>query len=225
MHERTILDEFTRQAESFNTAAVANAPETLAELVRFAAPRPDERWVEAACGPGLIARALAPLTRTVVGFDTTPAMIALARREAAGLTNLAFAMGDATALDAADGDFDGAVTRFSLHHIPVPSRVVAELARVVRPGGTIASLDFAVPRGGWYPAWWAWTRIGLPSAGRVAGDGWYETGRFLAGSIEGFWREHPLEAVLAMWDGAGIGSLRVRVLSRGGGVIIRGIRR
>ena len=95
----------------------------------------------------------------------------------------------------------------------------------MRPGGAIASLDFAVPGGGWYPPWWAWTRVGLPSAGRLAGGGWYETGRFLAGSIEGFWREHPLEAVLAMWDDAGIGSVRWRVLSRGGGVIIRGIKK
>ena len=144
MHDRTIVDEFTRQAESFNTAAVANAEETLAGLVRFAAPSREERWLEAASGPGLIARALAPLTGSVLGVDATPAMVELARREAAGLPNLAFALGDAGALELGDGEFDGAVTRFSLHHIPVPSRVVAELARVVRPGGKVVLADHMV---------------------------------------------------------------------------------
>jgi SAM-dependent methyltransferase len=144
MHEHTIVTQFTRQAESFNTAAVANAPETLDALVRFAGPGPAERWLEAACGPGLIARALAPVTRAVVGVDATPAMLEVARREAGGVANAEFVLGDATALEFGDAEFDGAITRFSLHHIPVPSRVVAELARVVRPGGKVVLADHLV---------------------------------------------------------------------------------
>jgi SAM-dependent methyltransferase len=153
MHDHTVRAEFTRQAESFNTAAVANAEETLGGLVRFAAPGRDERWLESACGPGLISRALAALTREVVGIDATPAMIALARREAAGLHNVRFAVGDATALELPDAGFDGAVTRFSLHHIPVPSRVVAELARVVRPGGRVVIADHMVDADADAAAW------------------------------------------------------------------------
>src|SRR6476620_3990021 len=90
MHEDTIVGEFTRQAESFNTAAVANAAETLDELVAFASPGAGERWLEAACGPGLVSRVLARSVREVVGVDATPAMISLARREAAGLANVRF---------------------------------------------------------------------------------------------------------------------------------------
>lgn len=120
---------------------MANAPQTLDELVRFAAPSRDERWLEAACGPGLIARRLAAVAGSVVGVDATPAMIEVARREA---PDLDFRVGDATALELADGELDGAVTRFSLHHIPVPSRVVAELARVVRPGGKVVIADHLV---------------------------------------------------------------------------------
>jgi SAM-dependent methyltransferase len=153
MHDRTIREEFTRQAESFNTAAVASAEETLGGLIRFAAPGRDERWLEAACGPGLISRALARVTREVVGVDATPAMIALARREAAGLDNVGFAVGDATALELPDASFDGAVTRFSLHHIPVPSRVVAELARVVRRGGHVVIADHLVDADADAAAW------------------------------------------------------------------------
>jgi len=153
MHEHRIVEEFTRQAESFNTAAVANAQETLAGLVRFAAPGPDERWLEVACGPGLIARELAPVAGAVVGVDATPAMVELARREAAGLANVEFALGDAGALAFEDAEFDGAVTRFSLHHIPVPSRVVAELARVVRPGGKVVIADHMVDDDAGAAAW------------------------------------------------------------------------
>jgi len=132
---------------------VANAKETLSELVRFAAPGRDERWLEAASGPGLIARELAPLAGRVVGVDATPAMIELARREAAELENVEFRQGDATALEFADAEFDGAVTRFSLHHIPVPSRVVAELSRVVRPGGKVVIADHMVDADAGAAAW------------------------------------------------------------------------
>jgi SAM-dependent methyltransferase len=153
MHEHTIVEEFTRQAESFNRSAVANAEETLAGLVRFAAPSRDERWLDAACGPGLIARRLAAEAGAVVGVDATPAMIELARREAAGLGNAEFRVGDATALDLAEASFDGAVTRFSLHHIPVPARVVSELARVVRPGGKVVIADHMVDADADAAAW------------------------------------------------------------------------
>jgi SAM-dependent methyltransferase len=110
-------------------------------LVELAQPDPSERWLEAACGPGIISRALAPRVQSVLGVDTTPAMIEVARREAHGLAGVSFATGDATALDLADGTFDGAVARFALHHIPVPGRVFSELARVVRPGGKVVLAD------------------------------------------------------------------------------------
>ncbi|HKV67589.1 MAG TPA: methyltransferase domain-containing protein, partial [Gaiellales bacterium] len=58
-----------------------------------------------------------------------------------GIANAVFSVGDATALEFADATFDGAVTRFSLHHIPLPGRVVAEMARVVRPGGAVVVAD------------------------------------------------------------------------------------
>ena len=143
MQDDTIISEFTQQAETFNASAVARAAETLDELVRLAAPRPAERWLEAACGPGIISRKLAPHVRTVHGVDMTPAMVDLARREAAraGLSNATFAVGDTTALDLPTASMDGAVARFTFHHVPVPSRLVAELARVVRPGGRIILAD------------------------------------------------------------------------------------
>jgi SAM-dependent methyltransferase len=66
-------------------------------------------------------------------------MLEQAKRGAAdeGIEKVSFSVGDATALEFADGSFDGAVTRLSLHHIPLPGRAIAELARVVRPGGSV----------------------------------------------------------------------------------------
>jgi SAM-dependent methyltransferase len=71
------------------------------------------------------------------------AILALARREAAaaGLANASFAIGDATALPVPRDCFDGAVSRFSLHHIPLPGRLLVELRRAVKPGGRIVIAD------------------------------------------------------------------------------------
>jgi SAM-dependent methyltransferase len=182
MHQDAIVAEFTRQAEGFNVSEVARASATLDDLVALAAPRAGERWLEAACGPGLIARRLAPAVGSVLGVDATPAMIEVARREAAGLENAEFAVGDATALELPDGSFDGAIARFTIHHVPVPARLVDELARVVRPGGHVVLADHVVDddarAAGWAqeierlrdPSHWACLTVaGLRALGEGAG--------------------------------------------------------
>ena len=142
-HAQAIVSEFTHQSEAFNVSPVMSSTETLQRLIEFLPRAADAAWLEAACGPAIVGRALAPLVGRVLGIDLTPAMIAIARREAerAGLTNTGFAVGDAAALPLPDAAVDGAVTRFSLHHIPLPWRVVGELARVVRPGGWVVLAD------------------------------------------------------------------------------------
>ena len=141
MQDERVVGEFTHQAESFAASEAANARLTVDELVELAAPRPTERWLEAACGPGIIARALAPRTQHVHGVDLTPKMIELARRESTAHANVTFATGDATALPDPDGTYDGALTRFTIHHVPLPQRLVDELARVVKPGGVVVLAD------------------------------------------------------------------------------------
>lgn len=144
MYEESIRTEFTHQTESFARNEVATKAETLGALIDLVPEDPQASWLELACGPAAIARALAPRVGRVHGVDLTPAMVEKATTEAAsaGLDNAEFSVGDATALEFADGSFDGAVTRFSLHHIPAPGRVVAEMARVVRPGGWVVVSDF-----------------------------------------------------------------------------------
>jgi SAM-dependent methyltransferase len=150
-----MVAEFTHQAETFGASSVAQSPRTLDELLRLATPRANQRWLEVACGPGIISRRLAPEVAEVHGVDVTPAMIDLARREAAaaGADNATFALGDATALEHADGTFDGVITRFSLHHIPAPGRVIEEMARVTRPRGAIVVADHVADEDADAAAW------------------------------------------------------------------------
>jgi SAM-dependent methyltransferase len=143
MYEDSIREEFTHQSSGFGKAAVMTSAETLGALVELVPEDESARWIESACGTGLVSRALAGKVGSVTGVDLTSAMLEQAKSGAAeeGIEKVRFSVGDATALEFADGSFDGAVTRFSLHHIPLPGRVIAELARVVRPGGWVVVSD------------------------------------------------------------------------------------
>ncbi len=142
-HDDIVARAFTAQADSFAHSAVANASAALDAIVAAAAPQSADAWLEAACGPGIVGRRLAPLVDRVHGVDMTPAMVTRAREAGAraGLENVTFEVGDATATGLPGGSFDGAVTRFALHHIPLPGRVVTEMARLVRPGGAVVLAD------------------------------------------------------------------------------------
>jgi SAM-dependent methyltransferase len=145
MYEDSIRDEFTHQTDAFARAGALKAEEALGALVALVPADPEARWLEVACGPAMVGRELAPKVGSLHGVDLTPAMIEKAREEALreGLGNVEFSLGDATALELEDASFDGAITRFSLHHVPAPQRMVEEMARVVRPGGWVVVADYA----------------------------------------------------------------------------------
>ncbi len=155
MYEDSIREEFTHQSKSFGSSAAMTSAQTLGALIELVPEDPAARWIDVACGPGVISRAMAGRVGSVSGVDLTPAMVEEAERRAheEGIDNVSFALGDATALETPDASFDGAITRLSLHHIPAPARVVAEMARVVRPGGWIAVSDIAADRDGEAVAW------------------------------------------------------------------------
>jgi demethylmenaquinone methyltransferase/2-methoxy-6-polyprenyl-1,4-benzoquinol methylase len=99
-----------------------------------------------------------------------------------------------------------------------------ELARVVRPGGTIAGLEFAVPHGAWRPFWELYVRVGLPLAGRLISPGWAEVGDFLGPSIRNFYERWPEQRLLELWQAAGIAGTTSQRLSLGGGIVTWGRR-
>jgi SAM-dependent methyltransferase len=154
-HSISIRDEFSHQADAFARSPTMTLAETLGAVVDLIPVDAEASWVELACGPGLISRAMAPRVASARGFDLTPAMVEKARSEAAaaGVENVAFEVGDATAVEMPDDSFDGAITRFSFHHIPAPVRVLEEMRRVVKPGGLVVVVDHLTDDDGAAAAW------------------------------------------------------------------------
>jgi demethylmenaquinone methyltransferase/2-methoxy-6-polyprenyl-1,4-benzoquinol methylase len=163
----------------------------------------------------------------VVGVDQSAEMLAEGRRKvalAAATRKIRLQQADARSLPFDDGQFDALTFTYLLRYVEDPPATLRELARVVRPGGTIAGLEFAVPQGIWRPLWESWVRVGLPTAGRLIGNGWHEVGTFLGPSIRGHYETWPVPRLLAAWRSAGIGQVQARPLSVGGGLVTWGRR-
>ena len=138
-----ILDQFTRQATPFSTAATIADTDALALILEAAHPGPADTVLDLACGGGIVVCAFAPHVRRAVGIDVTPAMLDRARLLAAekGLDNVAWDQGEVTALPYPDASFTIVTTRFAVHHFPDPAAVMREMVRVCAPGGRILIVD------------------------------------------------------------------------------------
>jgi SAM-dependent methyltransferase len=137
------VTQFTAQVNRFVTSPHVNQPEAERRFLAAVDPRGDERALDVACGPGLLARAFAPHVREYVGVDLTPAMVekASAITRDAGITNAQFEIGDAFRLPFEANTFDLVLNRLALHHMPDPGRALQEMARVLRPGGRLGVFD------------------------------------------------------------------------------------
>jgi demethylmenaquinone methyltransferase/2-methoxy-6-polyprenyl-1,4-benzoquinol methylase len=212
------------------TLSFGQDPRWRRAMVGAVRARPDERVLDVATGTGLVAEALVRRYGcNVVGLDQSAEMLAGAEARLAGAPPLgeriALVTGEAERLPFADGEFDHLTFTYLLRYVDDPAATLRELARVVRPGGRVASLEFGVPPSPlWRGLWTAYTRVGLPGLGRVVSREWADTGRFLAHSIPEFYARHPLEQLVALWVAAGIGSVQVRRMSLGGGVVMWGTR-
>jgi ubiquinone/menaquinone biosynthesis C-methylase UbiE len=142
-HDERVRREFARQADRFGSAAATTDGALTRRFVDALGSDRAGVILDVACGPGIVSAALAPEARAVVAFDITPAMLGNARRRcaAAGLDNVTFIEGSATALPFPAETFDAVATRLSIHHFKEPRRVVAEVRRVLRPGGTFVAAD------------------------------------------------------------------------------------
>ncbi|HSI96999.1 MAG TPA: class I SAM-dependent methyltransferase [Gaiellaceae bacterium] len=176
--------------------------------------------LDVATGTGLVATELLRRGFRVTGLDQSAEMLEVARRRFGKRIELVEA--SAEALPFTESSFDHLTFTYLLRYVDDPRATLAELTRVVRPGGVVASLEFGVPGGPARPLWDAYVGAVLPVAGAVLRSGWPDVGRFLGRSIRAFWAEYPLERQLDLWRSAGIRGVEVRRLSLGGGVVMWG---
>ena len=183
-------------------------------------PRDGGQVLDVATGTGLVAEALLARGFRVTGLDQSPGMLANARARFDDRVELVEASADA--LPFPDASFDHLTFTYLLRYVDDPGATLAELARVVRPGGTVAMVEFGLPRGIWRPPWDLWVGVGLPLAGRLVSSGWHEVGRFLGPSIRDFHERFPVPALLELWRRAGIGEVAGRRMSFGAGLVVWG---
>jgi ubiquinone/menaquinone biosynthesis C-methylase UbiE len=141
VEEPNQLIEFLAQAKS-----LPGIPEAKAEMLDRLAPKDASTGLDVGCGYGADVEALAgrmPPGGRAVGIDVSETMIAEAQRRSAGTgLDVRFVVGDALALPFDDNTFDVCRIETVLQHVEAPRQVVAEMARVTRPGGRIAALEF-----------------------------------------------------------------------------------
>ena len=190
---------------------------------------PGARVLDVAAGTGLVSRELAARKLVnVVSLDANEPMLraGLPANEAAGLgARITPILARAEALPFADATFDAVAFTYLLRYVDDPAAVLVELARVLRPGGTLASLEFHEPEAPLLRAGWrAYTHTVMPAVGAAVSRDWYRTGRFLGPSIERFYRRAPVAEQVRWWQEAGLRHVRTRVMSLGVGVVIWGVK-
>src|SRR3984885_1756775 len=198
--------------------------------VEAVAAGPNDRVLDIACGTGMVSRALVERWGCrVVGLDQSPAMLGRARSMVAASPRLGARIelveGEAESLPFADAEFDHLTFTYLLRYVDDPAATLRELARVVKPGGRVSSLEFGVPP--WPPAYVAWrfyTAVGLPVLGRLSSREWAEVGRFLGPSIRGYYARPPVEKIVGYWQAAGLSDVRVRRMSLGGGIVMSAVK-
>ena len=200
-------------------------------LVRHLAAHKPRTVLDVATGTGGVAIALAAETEArITGVDISEPMLERGRKRVriAELSDrIKLEPARAEALPYPSESFDALSFTYLLRYVADPAATLGELARVIRPGGHMASLDFYLPPNAfWRNAWWAYTRSLLPGAGIVfGGKAWWDVGRFLGPNIEAHYRLWPLTRLVDAWRAAGMVDIGYRVMSLGGGLVMWGTKR
>lgn len=182
--------------------------------------------LDVATGPAGVALELADRSEArIIGIDLSEHMLARGRRnvtEAGRDDRIALVLGQGERLPFPDATFDAVTFTYLLRYVTDPAATIAELARVVRRGGAMASLEFGVPpRRFWRGWWWLYTRVALPVAGAaLGGRAWFDVGRFLGPNITAHYRRFPVAATVAAWEAAGLTDVGLRRMSLGGGLVM-----
>jgi demethylmenaquinone methyltransferase / 2-methoxy-6-polyprenyl-1,4-benzoquinol methylase len=165
----------------------------------------------------------------VIGLDLTEQMLKQGARNVASAgasDHVSLVNARAEKLPLPDASVDALTFTYLLRYVSDPQATLAELARVVRPGGVIASLEFSVPPQAFWRFWWrGYTALVLPAGGLITGGPeWYRVGRFLGPNIAGHYRRYPVDWTVRAWEQAGITDVGYRLMSLGGGLVMWGTR-
>jgi demethylmenaquinone methyltransferase/2-methoxy-6-polyprenyl-1,4-benzoquinol methylase len=199
-------------------------------MVSHAAAGDPKSVLDVATGTAGVALALAGCTNArITGLDLTASMLrhGQARVMRAGANDrVQLVLGQAERLPFPDGSFDALTFTYLLRYVADPATTLRELARVLKPGAAIASLEFAVPTNRfWHWWWWCYTRAVLPVAGYLTGGReWGRVGRFLGPNISAHYDRYPVAWTVQAWKDAGLVDVDARCMSLGGGLVMRGRR-
>jgi demethylmenaquinone methyltransferase/2-methoxy-6-polyprenyl-1,4-benzoquinol methylase len=199
-------------------------------MVDHVVPARPARVLDVACGPAGVTLQLARRTGAeVVGIDITEEMLRQGQRNVAEADlsgRIQFVIGRGQDLPFPDATFDALTFTYLLRYVDDPAQTLRELARVVKPGGPVASLEFFVPPKPFWHFWWlGYTRLVLPVGGWISGGReWFDVGRFLGPNISAHYRRYPVPWTIEAWRRAGIDGVGTRVMSLGGGLVMWGTR-
>jgi demethylmenaquinone methyltransferase/2-methoxy-6-polyprenyl-1,4-benzoquinol methylase len=165
---RSMFDAIARIYDPMNRVLTAGLDGRWRRRTAEAAVRAGDRVLDACCGTGDLALADERAGGTVTGLDFSEPMLARARRKSASVE---WVQGDALALPFPDGSFDAVTVGFGVRNVVDLERGLAELRRVLRPGGRLGVLDITTPRGVLRPFYSVWFDRVVPLLGKALPGG------------------------------------------------------
>lgn len=146
-HHDVVIEQYAPRANAYLTSAVHASGAELERMAELVGQRPDAVALDMGCGGGHVAFRLAPLVGKVVAYDLSSAMLETVAAEAQqrGLGNIVVKQGAAEALPCPDASFDVVATRYSAHHWHRFREGLAQMARVLKPGGLALFMDVVTP--------------------------------------------------------------------------------
>jgi len=202
-----MFDRIAPVYDVMNRVMTAGLDQRWRKLAAGSVVRPGNRVLDACCGTGDLAVAAQKAGGTVVGLDFSSRMLERARRKSASID---WVEGDLLALPFGDAVFDAATVGFGVRNVADLSRALAELRRVLVPGGRLAILEITTPKGLLAPFFRLWFEHVVPLLGRVFRGGGAYT--YLPASVRRF--PGPDDLAALMRD-SGLEEVRYRLLAGG----------
>ena len=206
---RRLFDRIAPVYDAMNRVMTVGLDRSWRRLAVEAVVQPGDRVLDACCGTGDLAIAAEREGGHVTGLDFSPAMLERARRKS---TTIEWVEGDMLALPFEDASFEAATVGFGVRNVVDLERGVAELRRVLRPGGRLAILEITQPRGILRPFFSLWFDRIVPLLGKVLPGGRAYT--YLPASVRRFPGAEELAALL---ERHGFTQVRFRLM---GGTIV-----